>query len=101
MQRIIAQTPATTETIADEPVFSKKQAEQKALGVMRNQQKLMVTAKGKTIGLPDLRAGKYVELADLGARLSGKYLVTGTTHTFDSSGYTTGFDARLEEAASR
>lgn len=100
MKRIIAQTPASTETITDEPVFSKKQAQQKALGIMRNQQKLMVTAKGKTIGLPDLRAGKYIELADLGARLSGKYLVTGTTHSFDASGYTTSFDARLEEATS-
>jgi phage protein D len=99
MQRIIAQTPASSETITDEPVFSKKEAEQKALGVMRNQQKLMVTVKGKTIGLPDLRAGKYIELAELGARLSGRYLVTATTHTLDSSGYTTSFDARLEGAA--
>ena len=99
LQRIVAQTPETSETISDEPVFSKDQAKRKALGAMRNQQKVMVTAKGTTVGLPELRAGRHVELAELGARLSGTYLVTATTHTFDEAGYTTKFTARLETGA--
>ena len=101
MLRIIAQTPPTTETVTDEPVFSHEEAKKKAFGIIRNQQKLMVTVKAKTVGLPDLRAGKHVELADLGVRLSGKYLVTSTTHTFDSSGYMTSFDARLDHGATK
>ena len=35
----------------------------------------------KVVGLPDLRAGQIVVIKELGARLSGKYFVTKTTHT--------------------
>jgi phage protein D len=100
LTRIIAQTPETTETITDQPVFSEDEAKRKALGALRNQQKLMVTVKGTTVGLPELRAGRHVELGELGARLSGRYLVTATTHTFDHQGYSTKFTARLETGTS-
>ena len=52
----------------------------------------MVTATGSTVGLPDLRAGSVVEIDGLGDRFSGRYFVTGTTHTIGDGGYTTQFD---------
>ena len=36
-------------------------------------------------------------LDSIGSRLSGKYFVTDTTHTFNASGYITKFGARRED----
>jgi uncharacterized protein len=63
-----------------------------------------VEAKGKTIGLPDLRAGSKVNIymypvdtmPPPSDRFSGTYQVTSTTHTINDSGYTTDFTARME-----
>ena len=46
--------------------------------------------------LPELRAGTKVLIGGLGARLSGEYLVTKTTHGFSDRGYTVQFEARRE-----
>ena len=56
---------------------------------------ILVEAKGKTIGVPDLRAGGKVKITNLG-RFSGVYVVTSTTHTIGEGGYTTDFNARME-----
>ena len=59
--------------------------------------------RGRTIGLPDLRAGVKVQIKGLGRRFSGSddqpivYLVTSTTHAFGGNGYTTDFTARMEK----
>jgi len=65
----------------------------------------MVEAKGKTVGLPDLRTGVKVQIKGLGSRFSGpdekhlfSYLITSTTHTVSDSGYTTDFSARMEKS---
>ena len=60
----------------------------------------LVEGKGKTIGLPNLRAGNKVKICmnplDINRNppldgFSGIYQVTETTHTFNDSGYTTRF----------
>ncbi|MND03252.1 hypothetical protein D3C83_229900 [compost metagenome] len=57
----------------------------------------MVKARGTAVGLPELRAGTKVYIGELGARLSGEYLVTKTEHGFTDAGYTVKFEARREE----
>jgi phage protein D len=59
----------------------------------------MIQGKGKTLGLPDLRAGRKVRIKGLG-RFSGLYAVNTTTHTIGDSGYTTDFTATMELALS-
>ena len=44
----------------------------------------------------DLRAGQQVHVKGLGARFSGVYFVTKSTHTVNDSGYITKFTARRE-----
>jgi len=56
-----------------------------------------VTATGSCIGLPDLRAGQHVRIKGVGARFSGLYFVTETTHTINDQGYTTKFTACREK----
>ena len=67
-----------------------------APNVLSDRLKQLVEATGTTVGLPDLRAGTKIRIRGLGARFSGRYFVTKTTHTLDASGYRTKFTARRE-----
>jgi len=81
----------------DLPVFTVAEAKQKARALLLDRSKEIVTAHGKTVGLPNLRAGTLVNITGIGARLSGTYFVTKTTHTLGESGYVTEFDCRRED----
>ena len=84
-----------TEIIVDRGFKDPKVAKDVALMTLRQIAQGMVEAKGRTIGLPDLRAGSKVEIKGLG-RFDGIYQVTSTAHTFGDGGYTTDFSARME-----
>lgn len=85
------------EVVVDEPVFTPQQARQRAIAILLDRQKEMVKASATTVGLPELRAGRTVQIAGLGSRFSGTYFVTDTTHTIGDGGYTTRFNARRED----
>lgn len=85
------------EIIVDKPIADKNMADKMAKNKLEQIAKEMVTGEGSTIGLPDLKAGKIVELGGLGETFSGRYFVTGTTHSIGDSGYTTKFSVRREE----
>jgi phage protein D len=87
------------EIVVNEPVFTEAQAHERALAILSDRQKEMVTATGSTVGLPDLRAGRKLVLSGLGARFSGVYFVSETTHTIGAGGYTTRFTARREDSS--
>ena len=84
--------------ITNEPQHDAAAARRRASGVLTERLNQLVEATGTTVGLPDLRAGKNVNIIGLGARFSGRYFVTKTTHTLDSNGYRTKFTARREAA---
>lgn len=85
------------EIIVDRPVNSEQEAKTLAKETLERIAKDMVKGSGTTIGLPDLRAGSVIYLWGLGERFSGRYFVTGTTHTIGDGGYTTKFECRREE----
>lgn len=82
--------------VVDEPVFTKRQARNRAIAILKDKQKQMVQAEGETVGLPDLRSGKKVKIGKVGSRFNGIYFVTETTYTIDDRGYRTRFKARRE-----
>jgi phage protein D len=84
------------EIVVNEPQFTEAQARRRALALLSDRLKQMVEAQGRTVGLPDLRAGQRVRIVGLGKRFSGLYFVTRTTHTIDDNGYQTQFTARRE-----
>jgi phage protein D/phage baseplate assembly protein gpV len=51
----------------------------------------MYEGSGSCIGLPDLTAGRYVEIRGVGRRFSGTYRARKVTHRIDGSGFTTSF----------
>lgn len=84
------------EIMADKPIQSQAEAKKLATSTLLRLAQGMVEAKGKTVGLPNLRAGSKVVIKGLGTRFSGTYLVTTTTHAIADGGYTTDFSARME-----
>jgi phage protein D len=84
------------EIVVDKPVHSENDAKAIAQAILKDRHKEMVKASVTCIGLPDLRAGGKVEIVGLGARFSGTYFVTDSTHTINDSGYITKFNARRE-----
>lgn len=89
------------DVVVDEPQYTEQAAERRALGLLSDKLKTMVEANGTTVGLPDLRAGQRLRITGLGARFSGTYFVTKSTHTINDSGYQTKFTARREEGGLR
>lgn len=86
------------EIVTDRPVHTPDQAKALAKDLLCDRLKGMVKASGSTVGLPDLRAGRRVQIVNLGPRFDGEYYVTQTTHTIGDGGYTTEFEARRENA---
>jgi phage protein D len=95
---LLQRCDAREEVVVDEPVFTPAQARQRAIAILSDRSKEMVKASATSIGLPDLRAGQRVQIAGLGARFSGTYFITDSTHTIGDGGYTTRFNARREDA---
>jgi phage protein D len=77
--------------------LSDEEARRQAIQTLEQIAKDMVTATGSVVGLPDLRAGSVIHVDGVGDRFSGRYFVTGTTHTINDGGYTTRFSCRREE----
>jgi phage protein D len=55
-----------------------------------------LTATGSTIGDPRIKASKVINFDGIPGQFGGLYRITSATHTLDSSGYRTQFDARKE-----
>ena len=85
------------EIIATKPIESEAEARTLAIQTLEDNAKDMVKGSGSTVGLPDLHAGSVVQIGGLGARFSGRYFVTSTTHAIGDGGYTTQFECRREE----
>ncbi len=88
------------EVIAHHPVQTEAEAKKVASQTLEQIAKGMLTGRGSTVGLPDLRAGSILIIDRLGTRFSGRYFVTSTTHTIGDGGYTTEFECRREELQS-
>lgn len=98
LYRLLQSCDPREDIVVNEPVFSEDDARRRARAILMDRQKNMVQATGTTVGLPDLRAGQLVRIAGLGARFSGTYFVTSTTHTINENGYLTQFTCRREDS---
>jgi hypothetical protein len=85
------------EIVSDRVIQNQEEGEQVALRILRQLAQGLVEGRGRTIGLPDLRAGCKVDIIGLGSRFEGTYVVTATTHSLGDGGYTTDFTARMEQ----
>lgn len=96
LQTIDSALGESFEVVTDYVPRSKAEADRVARELLADVAKRMVTARGTTIGLPELRAGGALGIDGLGSRFSGRYVVTESTHTIGASGYRVEFTARME-----
>lgn len=73
------------------PVFSQEEANRLAKSILNKRGEELVTGSGETIGIPEIVAGKYIQLAGLGKKFCKVYFIDKSNHTISSSGYRTTF----------
>jgi phage protein D len=77
------------------PVMSQAEADQIAQARLNEISLSLIEASGSTVGRAELRPGKVIKITGVGARFSGRYYVTDTSHRFDQqNGYRTNFSVR-------
>ncbi len=82
------------QVLDDHNVASAQEANDVARAQLEGQGLDFITGRGACAGNPSLLSRQVIELKGLGRRFSGHYYVTSTTHTIDSGGYRTEFEAK-------
>ncbi len=77
--------------IVDQPVVSQAEADMLAAARLDEISGAFIQAEGEAYRRPDVQAGHYIELTNIGKRLSGKYLITRAIHTYTAHGLRTQF----------
>jgi Bacteriophage probable baseplate hub protein len=77
-----------------QPVFTQAEADKRAKSALNERAKQFLTGEGETIGLPDVRPDRNIELANLGVPFSKTYYLQQATHKIDASGYRTRFKVK-------
>jgi phage protein D/phage baseplate assembly protein gpV len=77
--------------IRKEPISNPVQAVAVAKAVLSNLLEGMYEGSGSCIGVPELSAGRFVQIAGVGRRFSGTYRLRKVTHRIDASGFRTDF----------
>ncbi len=68
-----------------------EEARAKAEAALHERSMRLVSGEGVCIGLPELRAGKYIQLGGLAKRLNQPYYIVSALHVLDETGYSTRF----------
>jgi len=89
-------TAGREEVIDDAEVRTQAEATARAQAHLKTLADELVRATGSCVGMPEIRAGRFIDVAGLGERFSGKYRITQSTHSLGASGYTVSFQARKQ-----
>jgi phage protein D len=77
-----------------QPVFTQAEADKRAKAALDERAKQFLTGEGETIGLPEIRPDRNVELDKLGVPFSKTYYIQQATHKIDTGGYRTRFKVK-------
>lgn len=81
--------------LSDVPVFSQAEADQLARGCFNRAVLELIAGDGVCSGRTDLRPGQVIKIDGIGARFSGQYYVTATSHRYSPRyAYETHFSVR-------
>ena len=76
------------------PLFFQEEADRMARTILNRHAEGLVKGAGQTIGIPELLAGKNIELKGLGTKFSKAYYIESTSHVISGSGYQTTFNVK-------
>jgi len=74
-----------------QPVFTQAEADKRAKAALSERAKQFLTGDGESMGLPEVRPDRNIELDGLGVPFSKVYYIQQATHKIDSNGYRTRF----------
>lgn len=72
-------------------VQSKEEAQSLADALINEKLMGLVSGSGECIGIPELRAGRHIQIDGVGKKMNQPYVLTSARHTISSSGYLTSF----------
>lgn len=76
----------------DAAVVSAEAAATKAQSILDSRSMKLVSGSGEMIGIPEMQAGRFIELENMGSKISSIFYLTSVCHHIDSeSGYRTSF----------
>ncbi len=78
--------------VRDQPINNYLDALAVAKSVLLQLLEGLFEGSGSCIGMPQLRAGDYVQINGVGQRFSGRYKLSKVTHTISDAGYITNFE---------
>lgn len=67
-------------------------AQKLADSIMNDKAMELVTGSGTCIGLPEIRAGRFIKLQNVGRQFNQPMLLSNVTHAIDTNGYVTSFN---------
>jgi len=85
--------------VRDQPVESPLDATVLAKSLLQEILEGLYEGSGSCIGIPELRADRFVSIQGVGKRFSGKYRLRKVTHAIDDSGYRTSFEVTQRSAS--
>jgi phage protein D len=94
--RSLASANGRDEIVTDYVVADEQAANDKAKLLLNHVASSLIQVEVTTVGLPDLRAGRTVQIGRVGTQLNGTYFITESRHIINDSGYRTTFKARME-----
>jgi phage protein D len=72
-------------------IDSQDEAKTHAEALLNKRSMKLISGQGECIGIPEIRAGRYIKLSGIGVKLSQPYYIVSTLHVIDESGYVTRF----------
>jgi phage protein D len=72
-------------------IDSQEEAKTHAEAVLNKRSMKLISGQGECAGIPEIRAGRYLKLSGIGAKLSQPYYIVASTHVFNENGYVTRF----------
>ncbi len=85
--------------IRNKPVKSPLDAATIAKATLQELMDGMYEGSGSTVGIPELRANRWVAVNKVGKRFSGRYRLKRVTHILDDRGYRTNFEVTQRAGA--
>ncbi|MGG1513807.1 hypothetical protein ABE504_00230 [Paenibacillus oryzisoli] len=72
-------------------VTSQEEAKSYASAILNRRAMRLISGTGECVGIPEIRAGRYIKLSGVGKTFDQPYYITGATHIYDDEGYVTRF----------
>lgn len=91
--QIVSQLSSSSTVVIDYEINTVEEAKERAAAELNSRSMNFITGSGRTVGLPELVPGKYVQVKNLDPDVDHLYYVTRVIHKFNNGDFFTEFQA--------